>query len=287
MNTTCLHPHPTASASPSKGHPAQSIGVFDSGIGGLSILRALRELLPHENMVYMADTGHAPYGEKGDAFVIERTDRIARHLIEQGIKILVVACNTATAAAVHHLRRQWPNLPIVGVEPGLKPAAQRTATGRIAVMATRGTLQSAKFKQLVDTLPKTVQVHCQPCDGLAGAIERLELQAIPPLLDRYLQACGPFGPQSEHTDTLVLGCTHYPLVMNEIARRVGSDVVVLDTAQPVARQTQRLLELHQLLNPAQTPGHIQWLTSGPPSLLKQAVEHWLQWQAADCGVCQA
>ena len=159
-------------------NPAQvkrPIGVFDSGVGGLSVLKALRAELPHEDFVYVSDSGFAPYGERDEAFVVERARRITQHLISTPrapIKALVIACNTATAAAIQLLRQDHPTLPIVGVEPALKPAIALSRTRRIGVMATRGTLASQKFKLLLASLAGQAEFVCQPCDGLADAIER-------------------------------------------------------------------------------------------------------------------
>lgn len=152
----------------------QPVGVFDSGVGGLSILKALRAELPHEDFVYVADSGFAPYGERDESFVVERSRKIIRHLLapDLAIKALVIACNTATAAAIHLLRQDYPLLPIIGVEPALKPAVVNSETGRIGVMATRGTLNSRKFGALLDSLAGQASFVCQPCDGLADAIER-------------------------------------------------------------------------------------------------------------------
>jgi glutamate racemase len=153
---------------------AAPIGVFDSGIGGLSILRALRAQIPHENFVYYADTAHNPYGDKSEAFVVERSLRVAQLLMsEHRIKALVVACNTATAAAIHVLRQQYPLLPLVGIEPALKPAAALTRTGRVLVLATQGTLQSAKFAALKDAFSAQAEFVCVACEGLAERIEQV------------------------------------------------------------------------------------------------------------------
>ena len=146
------------------------IGVFDSGVGGLSVLRALRTALPLERFIYFADSAHAPYGEKGDAYVLQRSSAITERLIhEHGIKALVVACNTATAAAIAPLRSAHPDLIIIGIEPAIKPAAAASASKRVAVLATRGTLASEKFKVLLATQSTQSQFTCQPCDGLAAA----------------------------------------------------------------------------------------------------------------------
>jgi len=220
----------------------QPIGVFDSGVGGLSILNALREELPHEHFVYFADTAHAPYGERGDAFVGERSATVARYLLAQHrIKALVVACNTATAAAIHQLRAEHPALPMVGVEPALKPAVAQSRTGHIAVLATRVTVESRKFEALHASLAGQASFGVVPCDGLAGAIERSDQPRIAALCEQYLAAAGQFGDQPGQFDTLVLGCTHYPFITDVMRRFTGDAVRFIDTGAPVAQQTRRLL----------------------------------------------
>ncbi len=257
------------------------IGVFDSGIGGLSVLRALRAELPHERFVYFADSGHAPYGERGDAFVIERSLAIADELIRShGIKALVVACNTATAAAIQSLRRQRPQLPIVGVEPALKPALAVTRTRRVGVWATRGTLESPKFAALRASLGDQAEFVTQACDGLALAIEQQSTEPEPErvsgLCKRYLDAMGRFGTSAGEIDTLVLGCTHYVFVRETLAERLGPSVALVDTGEPVARQTRRLLAdahlLAQLAEPA-LPA-VEWLGTGSITQLTDAASRW-------------
>lgn len=239
---------PQASERLSGGNNNRPIGVFDSGIGGLSILKALRAELPNESFVYVADSGNAPYGEKGEAFVMDRSLHIAKTLVEQhGIKALVVACNTATAAAVKVLRDRYPDLPLVGVEPALKPAVQHSKTKRIAVMATRGTLESHKFATLKASLADQAEFITQPCDGLAAAIEAQDTPKIIALLSVYTPAIGIFGTQNGQIDTLVLGCTHYPFVSDLLRAHTGADVRYIDTGEPVARQTRRLLEASNAL----------------------------------------
>ena len=153
-------------------HSQSPIGIFDSGIGGLSVLQALRHELPHEQFVYLADSGNAPYGERGDAFVIARTRTVAQHMRRHyGIKALVIACNTATAAAVELLRAEMPDLPLIGVEPALKPASLSSQTHHVGVIATRGTVNSQRFARLVAEHGGRAQFHVQACDGLARAIE--------------------------------------------------------------------------------------------------------------------
>lgn len=271
---------PAADAAGARG--ARPIGVFDSGIGGLSVLRALRAELPHERFVYFADSGHAPYGERDEAHVMARTAAIAHTLVhEHGAKALVVACNTATAAAIHLLRARYPGLPVVGVEPALKPAVAATRTGHIGVIATRSTLASAKFGALSAALGERGHFSLVPCDGLAHAIEQGDDDAVETLVARYLQAVGRFGEQPGEVDTLVLGCTHYPLVTEVLRRHVGAGVQLVETGPPVALQTRRLLAAAGELaaeRPASsfTAGDdVVWLSSADPATLRAAAARWL------------
>jgi glutamate racemase len=254
------------------------IGVFDSGLGGLSVLRALRAELPHEDCVYFADTGHAPYGERDDDFVARRSRDIGQQLVEEhGAKALVVACNTATAAAIHLLREQYPLLPIVGVEPGLKPAAALSRTKRVGVMATRGTLASAKFRALQESLRGQAEFVLQACDGLADAIEHADEERIASLCAQYTRALGDFGSAPGQIDTLVLGCTHYPFAEHHLRPLVGQAVQLIETGEPVARQTRRLLEASGLLATAGT-GRVILQTTGEPAQLQAAAQRWLLWR---------
>jgi glutamate racemase len=252
------------------------VGVFDSGIGGLSVLQSLRAELPHQPIVYLADSGHAPYGEREPGHVIERSQAIVRHLIEtHDIQALVVACNTATAAAIDLLRVQHPELPIVGVEPALKPAVQLSQTRRVGVLATRSTLQSTKFRALRDSLPSQVDFMLQACDGLADAIEHQDNARIESLARLYTQALGACGLETGQIDTVVLGCTHYPLVAEKLQSLLGPDVELVASGAPVARQTRRVLQ--QVVDTGQPT--LRWLTTGPADQLQIAVQRWLQPQA--------
>ena len=257
----------------------QPIGVFDSGIGGLSILKALRAELPHESFVYIADSGHAPYGEKGDAFVIDRSRALTRTLLDDHkVKALVVACNTATAAAVKLLRTELPDLPLIGVEPALKPAVQISQTRKIGVMATRGTLESAKFTALRASLADQADFLIQPCDGLAAAIETRNTPKIIALLAIYtpeMQRYGEFGTKSGQIDTLVLGCTHYPFISDLLRVHTGADVHYIDTGEPVARQTRRLLETVGTLNTSSALGGLQLFTTGDLDNFATLTKLWL------------
>jgi glutamate racemase len=251
------------------------VGVFDSGVGGLSILRALRAGLPAEDFVYLADAGFAPYGERDESFVVERARALAQRLRdEHAIKALVIACNTATAAAVHLLRAELPGLPIVGVEPALKPAAALTRTRRIGVLATRGTLASAKFRSLHDALRGEAEFLLQPCDGLADAIERHDAPRIAQLCAQYTSQLGRFGEADGAIDTLVLGCTHYPFAQAQLTQLLGDTVRFVETGEPVARQTRRLLEAAKALK-AGGAGSVQLLSTGDVALLEAAAARWL------------
>jgi glutamate racemase len=229
---------------------AAPIGIFDSGIGGLSVLRHVQALLPQERLLYFADSGYAPYGDKSESQIIARSLAVAHFLVEQGVKALVVACNTATAAAIEAIRQHWPQLIVVGIEPGLKPAALHSKSGVVGVLATRSTLASARFIALRDQIAATGKTCflSQACVGLVDQIEKGELCSVATikLVDRYVL---PLIAQG--ADTLVLGCTHYPFVRELIeaaARRGGCAMpLVIDTGEAVVRQLARLMTSRQLM----------------------------------------
>ena len=270
------------------------IGVFDSGIGGLSVLQALRKELPLERFVYLADNAHAPYGEKSEHFVSDRTHAIAHYLPTQHqIKALVVACNTATAAAIQGLRIAYTSLPLVGVEPALKPALALSTTRHIGVIATRGTVASDKFSRLLSSVEGEATFVVQACNGLALAIEQSTLpnQAVSAqaqishLLKTYTQAMGRFGSAPGDIDTLVLGCTHYVFVENDLRTLLGPEVQLVSTGEPVARQTHRLLAAAGLLNATQPQGAaptMRLLTTGDLKGLQAATQRWLGLPAKAC-----
>ncbi len=253
------------------------IGVFDSGIGGLSILKALRAQMPRERFVYFADSAHTPYGPKGDAFVIDRSRAITQQLIDDhGIKALVIACNTATAAAIAALRAEHPSLPIIGVEPALKPAVAVSRTKRIAVLATQGTLQSDKFLALKASLASQAEFICIPGHGLAEMIERsVDHDNTTDLIAKIAQLhCGGglLDDLNSPIDTLVLGCTHYPLVLPHFQNAVGQSVTIVDNGQAVARQVaQRVVACD---SPALEAQRLVLLSSDSAHRLPQAVARW-------------
>jgi glutamate racemase len=249
-------------------------------------LQALRAELPQQDFIYIADSGHAPYGERDDAHVIARARALTAHLLGQGAQALVIACNTATAAAIDALRAEHPGLPIIGVEPALKPAVALSQTRRIGVMATRSTLASVKFKRLLDVLAGQAVFVLQPCDGLADAIERSagsgDATETIAACARHIRAMGRFGLKIGEVDTLVLGCTHYPFAMQALRALVGPDVHIVDTGAPVARQTR--LRLPAALGPFDNrAGQLKLYTTGQPGALQTAVQRWLQ---LDCTAAQ-
>ena len=257
------------------------IGVFDSGIGGLSVLRHIQAQLPQENLLYFADSGFAPYGGKTEQFIADRALAITDFLLQHGAKAIVVACNTATAAAIKALRARHPQLPLVGVEPGLKPAAALTKNNTIGVLATERTLASNKFKHLSEQISAStgVRVLTQACIGLADQIEKGELQSATTaqLVQRYVT---PLIEQG--ADILVLGCTHYPFVLpllQSATRRAASlPVTIIDTGQPIALQLARLLKNHALLNVSENPGLLRTFTTGSETALKIALSNLLHLQ---------
>ncbi|MDH4553799.1 glutamate racemase [Pseudomonas sp. BN417] len=243
------------------------VGVFDSGVGGVSVLREIRALLPNESLLYVADSGHVPYGEKSADFIRERSHHIAEFLLGQGAKALVLACNTATVAAVADLRERYPQLPIVGMEPAVKPAAAATRSGVVGVLATTGTLKSAKFAALLDRFAGDVRVITQPCPGLVERIEAGDLMGpdTRQLLAGYVEPL-----LAEGCDTLILGCTHYPFLRPLLHQLVPDSVSLIDTGAAVARQLQRLLDARGLLaaGPAE---RCRFWSSGDPAAMQEVL----------------
>ena len=234
------------------------IGVFDSGVGGLSVLLALRQELPNEHFLYAGDSGCAPYGDRSPAFVIERATTITNFLVGAGAKAVVVACNTATAIAVESLRARFP-LPIVAIEPAVKPAASRTRSRVVGVLATTGTVSSPNMSKLLANYGSDVEFVIQPCPGLADRVEQGELASddTRALVTRYVKPIVDKG-----ADIIVLGCTHYPFLRPLIQEAAGAAVDVIDPAMPVARELRRRLEAAGLSNTAAEAGTERFWTTG-------------------------
>jgi glutamate racemase len=259
------YPDPVAADAP--------IGIFDSGVGALSVLRHIQARLPSEHLLCFADSGHAPYGGKSDAAIIERTLDIAAFLSTKNIKAIVVACNTATAAAIEALRQHYPQLIIVGVEPGLKPAAVFSKSGKAGVLATASTLASSRFIALRDQISTSTGITflTQACVGLVEQIEKGELDSVETIamLERYVTPLLRGG-----ADTLALGCTHYPFVqpaIEVIAQRESAvPVTIIDTGEAVSRQLERLLQQRGLQRFETTAGSLQAFTTGSRSALVAA-----------------
>lgn len=236
------------------------IGVFDSGVGGLSVLAEIQRLLPNESLLYVADCGHIPYGEKTPEFIRQRCSVMAGFFREQGAKALVLACNTATVAGVADLRRDFPDWPIVGMEPAVKPAAAATRSGVVGVLATTGTLQSAKFAALLDRFAADVRVITQPCPGLVELIESGDLHSaeLRQLLQSYVDPLLASG-----CDTIILGCTHYPFLKPMLKSMIPADISLIDTGAAVARQLQRLLAERDLLAAGPNQAVRFWTSADP------------------------
>jgi glutamate racemase len=217
---------------------AGAIGVFDSGVGGLSVLRHIRQLLPNERLIYVADSGHVPYGDKSREYIEERSLILTHFLQQQGADAIVIACNTASAAAAATLRSRF-NIPIIGMEPAVKPAVSASRNGIVGVLATTGTLASARFAALLERYAGAGEIITQGCPGLVEQVEKGELNSSQTrtLIERYTAPLLARG-----ADTLILGCTHYPFLAALIAEVVGSNVALVDTGAAVARQLQRRIQ---------------------------------------------
>lgn len=239
-----------------------AVGVFDSGVGGLSVLRELQAQLPNQEMIYFADQAHVPYGPRPLDEVRDFSEEITRFLIEQGARLVVVACNTASAAALHFLRQRFAGVPFVGMEPAVKPAAEQTRSGLVGVLATPATFQGELYASVVERFARGVRVLQDTCPGLVEEIEagNLNGEKTRQILERALR---PMLEQG--VDTIVLGCTHYPFVIPLIETITGPAVRVINPAPAVARQAGRLLAERGWLNAAQ--GGTRYFTSGEASLL--------------------
>lgn len=244
--------------------PRKPLGVFDSGVGGLSVLRALREQLPCEDILYVADQGHVPYGSRSKAEIRRFAIGITRFLLDRGAKLIVVACNTASAAALHELRQSFPRISFVGMEPAVKPAAETTRTGKVGVLATPTTFSGDLYASVVERFAKDVTVYQDTCPGLVEQIEsgEIESEETRRILKKALEPM-----LAEGIDTIVMGCTHYPFVIPMIQSITGSGIRTIDPAPAIARQAARLLTEQGILADCPPLGKIDFFTSGEPESL--------------------
>ncbi len=222
----------------------QPIGVFDSGVGGITIWKEITTLLPQENTIYLADSKNAPYGQRSREKIIELSVKNTELLLKKGCKIIVVACNTATTNAISYLRATY-NIPFIGIEPAIKPAALQTTSNTVGILATKGTLSSELFNQTSEKFAANIKVIEQIGEGLVPLIEqgKLESPEMDQLLRKYLQPM-----LDAHIDYLVLGCSHYPFLIPQIRKIVGNNVTIIDSGQAVAKQTKAVLKENKLLN---------------------------------------
>jgi glutamate racemase len=254
---------------------SRPIGIFDSGVGGLSVWREIARQLPQESTVYFADQAHVPYGPRGAEQIRHFCDRITRFLIEQDCKAVVVACNTASAAALKYLRDTFPELPTIGMEPAVKPAAESTRTRVVGIMATPATFQGKLFQATVGRHAQGIQLINQVCAGLAEQVESgdLESDAMQDMLRGFIQPMLDAG-----ADTIVLACSHYPFALDSIRRIAGPQVNVIDPAPAIARQVGRVLGERGLLTAEQqTSAHI-FYTSSVVETYRESLSRLINWQ---------
>ncbi|SEI37781.1 glutamate racemase [Paraburkholderia diazotrophica] len=252
--------------------PRAPVGIFDSGLGGLSVLRAVRAQLPSEAIIYVADSLYAPYGERDDDFIADRTLAIGEWLVAQGAKALVVACNTATAQSIALVREKLP-IQLIGVEPGVKPAALQSRSRVAGVLATQVTLRSARFQALLERHAADCRFLCQPGHGLVQAVERCDIGSaeLRALLESYIQPMLDAG-----ADTLVLGCTHYPFLDAAIRDIAGDRLALIDTSIAIARQLERVLDQQGLRPPERDAAQPRFCSTSDGAHLRQLAATLLQ-----------
>jgi glutamate racemase len=248
------------------------IGVFDSGVGGLSVLRAIRETIPTQSVIYVADQAHVPYGVRSLEEVREFSHAITRFLLSQGAKLIVVACNTASVAALKSLREEFKDVPFVGMEPAVKPAAEQTHSKVVGVLATYATFQGQMYNSVVERFAQGVTILQDHCPGLVAEIEKGNFTGVE--TERILRnALEPMISKS--VDTVVMGCTHYPFVIPLIQKITGPSVKVIDPAPAIARQVQRLLEAHDSMPEMVTLAGVEFITTGDPEDFSQRLPYFI------------
>jgi glutamate racemase len=255
----------------------QPIGIFDSGVGGTSIWKAINSLLPNENTIYLADSANAPYGPKGKEAIINLSIKNTEHLIYEGCKLIVVACNTATTNAINILRETY-SIPIIGIEPAIKPAALNSKTKTVGILATQGTLTSDLFHKTTNLFAGNIKVIERNGEGIVELIEggQLHSEAMKALLKLYLQPM-----IVADIDYLVLGCTHYPYLMPLLIELLPNQVKIIDSGEAVARQTKAVLDKYDLLNTETKNGKCQFFTNGNPEVMASLLEYTFKVQRLD------
>jgi len=236
---------------------SQAIGIFDSGVGGLSVLQAIRQLMPNENLIYVADSLHTPYGKRSNEFIADRVERIAEFLLSKNVKSIVVACNTATAAAIHTLRKKY-DIPIIGLEPALKPAVEFSENEKVGVLATQATLDSEKYQTLRSRFKANAKIIEKASNFFVELVERAETISAQEfqLIEKEL---APF--KNARIDSLVLGCTHYPFLTDAIQTIMGEGVRLFESGTPVAKEVKRRIESN--LTSSDSPGEVIYYSSSP------------------------
>lgn len=250
------------------------IGLFDSGVGGLSVLRAVHAVMPDESLFYIADSANCPYGPRSADEILALSHEIARYMVACGAKLIVVACNTASAAALADLRASF-DVPFIGMVPAVKPAVESTRAGVIGVLATPTTLEGALYHEVVQHYAVGARIVSRVCEGLVERVEQGDVDG--PATMSLLRAC--LEPiLEEGADRLVLGCTHYPFLIPAIRKIVSEGVQILDPSEAVARQTARVLERNGLMRPASAPPEFVFATTGSPSEFSMALTRLLGWK---------
>ncbi len=244
------------------------IGIFDSGVGGLSVLKEVQRQFPSEDLLYFADQAHVPYGIRTREEVLGFSEGIVQYFLNKKVKLIILACNTASAVALEVLRKSYPALPFVGMEPAVKPAAEETSTGIVGVLATPATFQGTLYASTVEKFAKGVKILPDTCPGL---VELIEEGKIDHPRTREILELALYPMLDQGVDEVVMGCTHYPFVIPLIREIVGEDVQVIDPAPAVARQAGRLLAEYDLLNNGGGNGQTKFLTSGDPAELKRII----------------
>lgn len=237
-------------------YPSTPIGIFDSGLGGLSILNNITKTLPNEDVIYFADQKNIPYGDKSEEFIINRSKEIVNFLTEKKAKILVIACNTVTTIAIKKLR-EICKIPIVGVEPAIKPALA-ISKKKVGVLATSGTAQSLKFKELIERFDSDKRLLVQPCPGLVELVESGELNSLTTkkFLNQYVRKL-----LDDNVDVIVLGCTHYPFLISEIGEIAGDEIKIIESSEAVSAEVKRQLEKNKIGNKSEQNGKLSFYTS--------------------------